>query len=99
MKVLTIGDPHFKVDNIVESDEMVNKLEKLVKHLQPNFVVVLGDILHRHEKIHVSPLMRAGNLIKMLSDICPTYLLIGNHDRPNNSTYMTNEHPFNPLKE
>lgn len=99
IKVLTIGDPHFKVGNVPESDDMTNKLITLTKEIKPKFIVVLGDILHRHEKIHVSPLMRAERLIRLLSEIAPTFVLIGNHDRPNNSTYMTNEHPFNAMKQ
>ena len=98
MKVLCVGDPHFKVNNVPESDAMTEKLVALAKTIKPKIIVVLGDILHRHEKIHVSPLMRAEKLIRLLSEISPTYLLIGNHDRPNNSTYMTDEHPFNALK-
>lgn len=98
IKVLTIGDPHFKTDNVVEMDEMVNKIVKVAKEILPTFIVVLGDVLHRHEKIHVIPLMRAEFFIKLLSEVAPTFVLIGNHDRPNNSTYMTNEHPFNALK-
>jgi len=98
IKVLAIGDPHFKTDNVVEMDEMVDKIIKVAKQVLPNIIVVLGDVLHRHEKIHVIPLMKAEAFIKLLSEVAPTFVLIGNHDRPNNSTYMTNEHPFNALK-
>lgn len=98
MKVLVIGDPHFKVGNIPESDEMVDRLVKVAKTINPRFIVVLGDVLHRHEKIHVSPLMRAEKMVRLLSEISPTYLIIGNHDRPNNSNYLTDEHPFNAMK-
>lgn len=98
VKVLCVGDPHFKTKNIRESDEMTRKLVKLTKNLMPDFVVLLGDILHTHEKIHVGPLMRAETLIRSLKDIVPTYILIGNHDRPNNSTYMTQDHAFNAMK-
>jgi len=98
IQVLTIGDPHFKVGNVPESDDMTNKLVTLAKERNPKFIVVLGDILHRHEKIHVSPLMRAEKLIRLLSEIAPTFVIVGNHDRPNNSTYMTDEHPFNAMK-
>lgn len=98
IKVLVIGDPHFKVGNVPESDDMTIKLITLAKERSPKFIVVLGDILHRHEKIHVSPLMRAEKLIRLLSEIAPTFVIVGNHDRPNNSTYMTNEHPFNAMK-
>ena len=43
-KVLVIGDPHFKVDNIPESDEMTIKLVKLAKEIMPTFIVVEGDM-------------------------------------------------------
>ncbi len=98
MKVLVVGDPHFKVGNIPESDEMVDRLVKVAKVVKPRFIVVLGDVLHRHEKIHVSPLMRAEKMIRLLSEISHTYLIVGNHDRPNNSNYLTDEHPFNAMK-
>lgn len=98
LKVLTIGDPHFKVSNTRETDEMTTKICDLAKDIQPDFIVCLGDILDRHETIHVSPLMRATYFLKSLSDIAPLYAVIGNHDRPNNSNFLTNEHPFNSLK-
>jgi DNA repair exonuclease SbcCD nuclease subunit len=99
IKVLTIGDPHFKVGNIVETDEMVDKLLKIVEHIKPKFIVVLGDILHTHEKIHVIPLMRAEKLIRLLSEQAPTFVIVGNHDRPNNSVFCTDEHPYNSFKQ
>ena len=99
ISVLVIGDPHFKVGNVQESEEMVKKLIELAKEKKPTFIVCLGDILHRHETIHVSPLMRAEEMIRLLSEISPTFLIIGNHDRPNNSNYLTNEHPFNAMKK
>ena len=98
MKVLTIGDVHIKVNNVLEIDEMANKLIELTKKEQPNFVVLLGDILDRHSTIHVSCLMRAENLVLALSKLVPTFVLVGNHDRPNNSNFLTDEHPFNAMK-
>lgn len=98
VQVLVIGDPHFKVNNVAESDEMTRKLVELVESAKPKFIVVLGDVLHKHEKIHVSPLMRAEKMIRLLSERAPVFLIIGNHDRPNNSTFMTDEHPFNAMK-
>lgn len=97
--VIAIGDPHFKVSNVPESNQMTQRLIELANKIQPDFIVNLGDTLHRHETIHVSPLMRAENMMKKLSKISKTYLIIGNHDRPNNSNYLTDEHPFNSLKE
>jgi len=97
-KVICLGDPHFKVNNVPESEEMSNKFVELCQKEKPKIIVVLGDILHRHETIHVTPLMKAEQLIKRLSEISPTFVIVGNHDRPNNSNYLTDEHPFNAMK-
>lgn len=96
--VLVIGDPHFQVNNISEMKMMVTNVLKVANKIRPDFIVCLGDILHRHETIHVTPFMQAEKFIINMSNIAPTYLLIGNHDRPNNSNFMTNEHAFNSLK-
>lgn len=96
---LAIGDPHFKVANIRETTEMVTKIVALAQTRKPTFIVVLGDVLDRHETIHVSPLERATDFLHQLREIAPLYVLIGNHDRPNNSNFLTSEHPFNALKD
>lgn len=99
VSVLCIGDPHIKVNNMLDSEMMIEKLELLVRERKPDFVVCMGDVLDRHSNIHVSCLMMAENMVEKLSAICPFFLLIGNHDRPNNSIFLTNEHPFNALKK
>ncbi len=99
VSVLCIGDPHIKVNNMIESEMMIEKLEILVRQRKPDFVVCMGDVLDRHSNIHVSCLMMAEKMVEKLSEICPFFLLIGNHDRPNNSVFLTNEHPFNAIKK
>lgn len=99
VSVLCIGDPHIKVNNMVDSEMMIERLEMLVKERKPDFVVCMGDVLDRHSNIHVSCLMMAEKMVDKLSQLCPFFLLIGNHDRPNNSNFLTNEHPFNSLKK
>lgn len=98
MKVLCIGDVHIKISNIPETDEMSKKLVELANKTSPNFIVLLGDVLDRHATINVHCLMRAETLIHSLLFIAPIYVLIGNHDRPNNSNFLTDEHPYNSLK-
>ncbi len=99
VKVLCIGDPHIKVSNMVESEEMIEKLYNIVIEKKPDFIVCLGDVLDRHSNIHVSCLMMAEKMVDKLSSLVPFFLLIGNHDRPNNSNFLTNEHPFNAMKK
>ena len=99
VKVLCIGDPHIKVNNMVESEQMLEKLIEITNAKKPDFIVCLGDVLDRHSNIHVSCLMMAEKMVDKLSSLCPFYLLVGNHDRPNNSNFLTIEHPFNAMKK
>jgi DNA repair exonuclease SbcCD nuclease subunit len=98
MNCLVIGDPHFKVNNKEETDLMSTNTILYAEKIKPHFIVCLGDVLDRHETIHISPLLRSVDFLIKLSSISPTYVLIGNHDRPNNNIYMTDEHPFSALK-
>lgn len=98
VNVLVIGDPHFKVNNVRETDEMVNNIMEVSKTKEIDIIVVLGDILDRHETIHVSPLTRAIDFLQRLKEIAPVYVLIGNHDMKNNRQFLTKEHPFIALK-
>ena len=98
--ILLIGDPHFKVSNSLESDQLRCEVIRVIQERDEeiDFIVVLGDILDTHEKIHVQPLCRAINFLRAISKLKKTYVLIGNHDRINNNVYLTDEHPFSSLK-
>ena len=95
---LVIGDPHFKISNVRETDAMVEAIISVAQRLQPDIIIDLGDTLDRHESIHVSPLTRAVKFLARLKEIAPTYLLIGNHDLKNNRQFLSDEHPFTALK-
>lgn len=99
-RVLVIGDPHFKVSNVLETDQMVAGIVEIATRESFDFIVVLGDILDRHEAIHVDPLCRATYFLEKLRPLSKhLFILIGNHDRPNNTVYLTTEHPFNALHQ
>lgn len=95
---LVIGDPHFKVANVRETDGMVDAIIRTAIDRHPDIIVVLGDILDRHETVHVSPLTRAIKFLGRLKEIAPTFVLIGNHDLKNNRQFLSDEHPFSALK-
>lgn len=95
---LVIGDPHFKVSNVRETNAMVEAIVRVAQEKRPDIIVVLGDVLHQHESIHVSPLTRAIEFLARLMIIAPTYTLIGNHDLKNNRQFLSTEHPFLSLK-
>lgn len=78
--ILVIGDPHFKVSNIPEVDEFVCKTLEIARLEKPKFIVICGDVLHTHERIHVTPMNRALKFINDLRGISEVYILVGNHD-------------------
>ena len=98
-RVIIVGDQHFKIDNIQEVDLFISKITELVKGHMPDFVVLLGDLLDTHERIHTIPLNRAYRFIKNISDLAKTFVLVGNHDMINNQEFLTEGHWLNALKE
>ena len=96
---LAIGDPHFKPNNLKYARQMADKVWKLAVDKNPRFIVILGDTLHTHEKINMFAQKEAVKFILKLSSEFETYLLIGNHDRPDNDHYLTDAHPFTGLKD
>lgn len=99
LKILAIGDVHFKVNNVPEIEEFIQKvIDVVIKH-QPDLIVVLGDILHTHEKIHTIPLNLAYKFIEKLKDLCETWVIVGNHDMISCSQFLTEHHWLNGMKK
>lgn len=98
LSVLTIGDPHFRLENITDLNVYISKVVSLVQRERPSFVVVLGDILHTHEQIHTTVINKAYSFIYKLSKECPVYVIIGNHDYINNSQFLSDAHWMNAMK-
>jgi DNA repair exonuclease SbcCD nuclease subunit len=95
---LAIGDIHIKLDNLLEIKHLTDTLVTLIHQHQPDYIVLLGDILHTHERIHTNCLNQAAELFRACSSIRPTYVLVGNHDYISNSQFLTDEHWMNPFK-
>ena len=77
----------------------IEKVCELVEKEKPDLVVILGDVLHTHERIHVTPLNKAYEFIHKMSCLCQTYVLVGNHDYENNQCYLSKHHWMNGMKE
>lgn len=94
--VLFIGDVHIKFGNLKDLDELE---AKMLQMKDISFIVVAGDILDTHEKIHSQLMNRAYRLIKNLRTVAPVYVLVGNHDYINNQQFLTDNHWMNGMKE
>ncbi len=98
-QVLVIGDPHFKLDNVKDVQTMESEVNRLLTEVHFDFAVVLGDILHFHERLFTGVLNVAYHFIKMISSHTDVYVLVGNHDYINNSQFLTSNHWMNAMKE
>jgi len=99
VKIIAVGDPHFQTDNTPEVNLFIERFLELLNKEKPDFVVILGDLLHTHERLHTVPLNKAYQFIKKVKDICYTFILVGNHDMTNNQQFLTENHWMNGLKE
>ena len=52
MLIAAIGDTHFRVDNISIVDILIEEILKNLKQKKPDIIILLGDILHDHERLH-----------------------------------------------
>ena len=99
INILIIGDPHFKVENIKEVDIFIEKIENLAIEKKPDLIIILGDLLHDHERLHTVPLNKAYDFINKMRNISETYIIVGNHDMCNHLQYLNTNHWMNALKE
>jgi DNA repair exonuclease SbcCD nuclease subunit len=99
MNILTIGDPHFRTNNIPECELLQERLINIISEQNPDLIVVLGDLLHYHERLHTTALNHAIEFIDMLRNYTHTFVLTGNHDFISNSQFLTDKHWMNALKE
>lgn len=97
--VLCIGDPHIQVSNIPETDLLIERLINLATEKKPDLIIVLGDVLHTHERLHTIALNKAYELINNMRLISKTYVLVGNHDMINNQVFLTENHWLSGMKE
>ena len=93
-KILCIGDIHIQTNNIPSINLFIEKLECHLKINNYLFVILLGDILHYHDKLYTICLNKSNELFMMISKYSHCYVLVGNHDFISNNITGENKHPF-----
>jgi DNA repair exonuclease SbcCD nuclease subunit len=96
---LCIGDPHFKKINAEATEAMQKSVLRTIEKKKPEFIVVMGDLLHDNDWAQISVHKRVSEFLLSLSDTCKKlFVLIGNHDIPNNSDFLSGRHFFGQLR-
>lgn len=94
MKVLCIGDLHYKVRNAKESILLSANLLTIAKKERPDLIVVMGDTLHTNNVVRTEPWKEACDLLIGLKDVADVVMVIGNHDIPGPRHFLSQQHPF-----
>jgi len=85
MRLLLVGDPHVTVDELEDSQALLDGVFSLYRQLEPSAVVFMGDLHHNHAVVRVEVLdFWLRNLARFPKE--KTFVLVGNHDRPNDSS-------------
>lgn len=98
MKILCIGDQHFKPSNIPDVNIFLKELENWLSTNPVDMIVSMGDLLHTNERLHTEALNKAVEYIDILRKYAPTYIQVGNHDLINQN-YVGSPHWLNFLKK
>lgn len=98
LTALIVGDIHFKKSNVRESTLLHTRLVEVASSERPDIIVLMGDLEDRHVIYDAIPHDMVIDLIEELAGISPVYILIGNHDKPNDNSGITHIHPFRAMK-
>lgn len=98
MKILVVGDLHYKGQSLGMLEKLEKEILRTVDERRPDMVVLLGDIMDRHETVHTDYFNAAVNFLQQLAAQTTTYVLMGNHDLVSNRVFFEPRHAFNALK-
>jgi predicted phosphodiesterase len=101
VRILIIGDLHFRPKEIDLNRLLVNETLEIIKETKPDCVVVLGDTLDTHDVYKGSAHALAERFFLQIRLLSKLIILIGNHDLKNNQVDLSlgpADHPFTALK-
>jgi DNA repair exonuclease SbcCD nuclease subunit len=94
-RILCVGDTHLTASSL--AGPLPAAIIRAAEEIRPDLVVLLGDVLDEFEYVQVDAQQCAYQLFQALARVAPLYVLVGNHDRPNNSDFLSSRHPFTAL--
>lgn len=99
VKIFVIGDPHFKVKTLKETEKLREKIQTYLDLLRPDAIVCLGDLNNDHNKGDNRTNARTTAFMNELRAKAPTFLIVGNHDMPSNTDFLTGIHWYTAMKQ
>jgi DNA repair exonuclease SbcCD nuclease subunit len=97
MRLLLVGDLHITNKSITIIHQLARQLNEYLIVNKPDALILMGDTLDNHGNINMSCHKLAVDLIRLWSQQCIVYVIIGNHDRPDNRNFLDDMHPFSGI--
>jgi DNA repair exonuclease SbcCD nuclease subunit len=87
-KVLYVGDPHCRVEDIKDCNVLVSQIIEVAKERKVDSITFLGDMHHNHAVVQVDVLGFWRHSLSSIREATglPIVLLVGNHDEPGDSS-------------
>lgn len=99
LEVLCIGDLHFDASNRIVTDKLHDVTSRILEDKKPDCVVIMGDLLDKRGP-HQSVFDRLEKYLRMIHELSErVVVIIGNHDRVNDSVFLGDCHYFNAFKK
>lgn len=96
IKVLRVGDPHVKINNLAESAKLIEFVYQQAILHSVDRIEILGDLFHNHAVLRVEILSFWQRHLQYLAGFCEVVALVGNHDQTGD--YEGNLHALNLYK-
>lgn len=80
MKILRVGDPHAKVNNLAEMRSLMQFVLDMAKKYKIDRIEILGDLFHTHAVLRLEVQEFWAETLEMFSREFQTVVLVGNHD-------------------
>lgn len=96
MKILRVGDPHIRPNNIVEAERLMEFILTITKNAKVDRLEILGDLFHTHAVVRLEVLEFWDRWLQAFSDAVETVVLVGNHDM--GGDHHSDSHALNVFK-
>lgn len=98
IKILRVGDPHVKINNLEESQKLIDFVIKTAQEEKVAHIEILGDLMHLHavKRVEVEDFWYR-NLLAMCK-MFKVIALVGNHDMANSGDKKIILHGLKPFE-
>lgn len=81
-KILVCGDPHATEPELKDCQALVDFVCKVARETKPDHIVLLGDLFHTHNIVHLEIQEFWARSIDQMAKLAHVIIINGNHDSP-----------------